>query len=113
MADMSPFAMAGLWEFWIEPGNGTSIHSFAILTVRANELLASIRNRMPVILHPSNWNLWLGAAPPAAAQELLRPYPAREMKAYPISTRVNSPDYDDPAILKPMGQGLAVARART
>jgi len=102
LADLGPFAMAGLWEYWVEPNSGKSIHSFAIVTIEPNELLAPIHNRMPVILHPANWNVWLGGGPQAAAQELLRPYPAKDMRVYSISAKVNSPKNNGPEILHPV-----------
>jgi len=101
MADLSPFAMAGLWEFWVEPNCNKFIYSFAIITTKPNELLAPIHDRMPVILHSAKWNVWLGGGPPAAAPDLLRPYPVRAMRAYPISARVNDLKNDDPTIIQP------------
>lgn len=96
--------MAGPWECWIEPNSGKPIHSFVIVSTEPNELLAPIHNRMPVILYPSNWNVWLGGGPLAAAQALLRPYPAKEMRVYPISAKVNSPKNNGPEILHPVAE---------
>jgi len=72
-----------------------------IITTEANELCQPIHDRMPVILAPENYGRWLdvGRDDPA---DLLRPYTSNQMRAYPISTRVNSPDNDDVAILEPL-----------
>jgi putative SOS response-associated peptidase YedK len=52
-------ALAGLWENWHSPA-GEWIRSFAIITTTPNELCAEIHNRMPVILKPETWPVWLG-----------------------------------------------------
>ena len=60
MRDESPFGLAGLWERW-EGKAGETINSCAILTTEANEVLRPVHDRMPVILHPEEYSLWLGA----------------------------------------------------
>ena len=97
-----PFAFAGLWERWDSP-EGSTILSCTIITTEPNELLASIHNRMPVILSPQSYPLWLdpGEPPVPALMDLLRPFPADEMRAYPVSKLVNSPGNDQPALIKP------------
>jgi putative SOS response-associated peptidase YedK len=96
-----PMGMAGLWENWKDP-DGNWLRTFTIVTGEPNELVASIHNRMPLILRPEHFGIWLGEAP--ADDEALRaacmPYPADKMRADPISTRVNSPGNDDPDVLK-------------
>ncbi len=91
----APFAFAGLWEHW-QPADGSEVRSAAIITTEPNELMASIHNRMPVILQPNTYSQWLDPAPqsPNRLQNLLVPYPAGEMEAYPVSTLVNSPGND-------------------
>ena len=92
LRDERPFGFAGLWEKWRSP-EGEVIESCAILTTEANELLRPVHDRMPVILHPEDYQLWLeeDARQRALLKELLRPYPAEEMLAYPVSATVNSP----------------------
>jgi putative SOS response-associated peptidase YedK len=68
-----------------------------IITGEPNELAAPIHNRMPVILAPADYDLWLDVDMPDAAA-LLRPYDANRMTAYAVSTRVNSPKNDDEKI---------------
>jgi len=92
MRDESPFGFAGLWERW-EGSGSQAINSCAILTTEANEVLRPVHDRMPVILHPDDYELWLegGEREQALLRELLRPYPAEEMAGYPVATAVNSP----------------------
>lgn len=97
-----PFALAGLWEFWSDPDGGT-IQSCTILTTTPNELMASIHNRMPVIVEPEDFDLWLNPEPdPEQGLHLLRPYPAEKMVAYPVSTVVNNPRNDVPECVQPI-----------
>lgn len=94
------FAFAGLWERWQNP-EGSEILSTTIITTQPNTLMSPIHNRMPVILPRPAWARWLDASPatPEALQSLLLAYPAEEMEAYPISTRINSPGNDRPEVL--------------
>ncbi len=109
MRDGGVFAFAGLWERWRVPegltltGNladkrpGDTIESFTILTTAANEALAPIHDRMPVILAPDAFDAWLaGDAMP------LGPYSSERMTAYPVSTHVNSPRNDDARCVEPV-----------
>jgi putative SOS response-associated peptidase YedK len=93
-----PFALAGIWENWQKPGSEERIRTFAVITTTANELVASIHDRMPVVIPPESYDRWLSAIEPDP-HDLLAPYPAELMTIWPISTRVNKPDNDDPAIL--------------
>jgi putative SOS response-associated peptidase YedK len=92
-----PFAFAGLWEHWQSP-DGSEVKSATIITTSPNELMASIHNRMPVVLRGDSYTQWLDSSPrqPQDLQGLLVPYPAAEMKAYPVSLLVNSPGNDRP-----------------
>lgn len=99
----APFAFAGLWEKWEAP-DGSTIHSATIITTEPNELMGKIHNRMPVILPHDAYTQWLDSSPqqPPSLQQLLVPYPAGEMEAYPVSTLVNSPAYDHPECIAPV-----------
>lgn len=92
MRDKRPFGFAGLWERW-EGKGGQVINSCAILTTEANNVLRPVHDRMPVILHPDDYELWLGADPRKLdlVKEMLRPYPAEEIVGYPVGVSVNSP----------------------
>lgn len=95
LKDRQPFAFAGLWDEWNSP-DGSQIRSCTIVTTEPNELMAPIHNRMPVILPPDAYAQWLdpAARTPDSLQPLLKPFPAGEMAAYPVSTLVNDPKND-------------------
>jgi putative SOS response-associated peptidase YedK len=95
-----PFAFAGLWDRWQSP-DGSEVKSVTIITTSPNELMASIHNRMPVILPSHAYKQWLDPNPrfPEDLNGLLKPYPAEEMLAFPVSTLVNSPANDIPDVL--------------
>lgn len=97
-----PFALAAIWESWKHPGSGDIIRTFCIITTNANELLAEIHDRMPVIIPRDAYDGWLSPIEPDP-RDLLVPYPAEPMAMWPISTRVNSPKNDDASILDPLG----------
>ncbi len=90
-----PFGFAGLWETWTAP-DGDEIKTCTMITTEANELLKPIHDRMPVILMREAEGVWLDPTiqDPAVLLPLLTPYPAEEIEWYPVSTRVNNPDYD-------------------
>ena len=102
-ADRSPFAFAGLWEHWEGP-EGSVIESCTILTTAANALLVPLHDRMPVILEPSDYALWLDAAVNDASrvQPLLRPYEPDDLIAHPVSTHVNNPRNEDERCVQPL-----------
>jgi putative SOS response-associated peptidase YedK len=101
MKDGAPFGIAGIWENWKDPSSGEWTRTFAVITTNANALVADIHDRMPVILAPADYGRWLGDEPDL--RELLSPFPAAPMRMWPISTRVNKPENDDPAIVEPIG----------
>lgn len=90
------FAFAGLWDRWKDP-NGQWIKSCSILTTTPNAVTSTIHDRMPVILNPDDYELWLdpGMKDTTTVAELLRPYDARLMRSYPVSSRVNQVQNDD------------------
>ena len=95
LSDGQSFAFAALWEHW-KDGSGEEIESCTLLTTEPNELMKPVHNRMPVILDPKNYDLWLDpdVKKSELLQPLLRPYSAEEMMAYPVSTAVNKPTND-------------------
>jgi putative SOS response-associated peptidase YedK len=105
LKDERPFAFAGLWELWHSP-DGSEIRSCTIITTQPNSLLEPIHNRMPVILPPEDYKQWLATEDqhPDQLNKLLVSYPADEMIAFPVSKMVNSPEYDSPEIIKPIGE---------
>jgi len=108
-ADRTPLALAGLWEAWhSSPGEtgGETLRSFTIVTTAANALLAPLHERMPVILDPEDWPLWLGENPaePAELKALLRPCPPEALTLWPVSPRVGNVRNNDPALVEPLAQ---------
>jgi len=102
LKDDSPFAFAGLWETWHDP-EGKELNSFTIITTDANTMLKKLHNRMPVILLPEQKEEWLDTDRPIdKTLKLLTPFPGKNMKAYPVSTLVNSPKNDLPEIVNPV-----------
>jgi putative SOS response-associated peptidase YedK len=99
MKDGNPFGIGSIWENWKEPASGEWIRTFAVITTDANELVAEIHDRMPLILHPGDYARWLGDEPDP---DLMRPFPAEPMRMWPISTRVNKPENDDASIVEPI-----------
>jgi putative SOS response-associated peptidase YedK len=102
MRDGEPFAIAGLWERW--EGEGGPLETCTLLTTEANELLAPYHDRMPVILRPEDYEVWID--PDVREREmltrLLRPYPHAGMSAYAVSALVNSPANDNPRCVEPL-----------
>jgi putative SOS response-associated peptidase YedK len=89
-----------IWENWRNPAIGEWIRTFAIITTDANSMVADIHDRMPLILAPEGYARWLGDEPDPA--DLMRPFPSELMRMWPISTRVNKPENDNPSIVEPV-----------
>ena len=96
--------LAGLWDRW-ESDRDTVMDTFTILTTHANRTVASIHDRMPVILDDSGWQAWLNTPPEKAGSllPLLRPCEEDQLRAYPVSRRVNSPANNDAGLLQEVG----------
>jgi putative SOS response-associated peptidase YedK len=92
-------AFAGLWETWA-PENGEPIETFAIVTTAASKLVAEVHERMPVIIAPADYQLWLTASP-VTAKKLLVPY-ASGLTIAPVGERVNDLHNDDVQLLSPL-----------
>jgi len=97
MKDGSPFGIGGLWENWKDPTSGEWVRTFAIITTDANEIVAEIHDRMPLILARTDYTRWLSDEPDPG--DLMRPLQSEPMRMWPISTRVNKPENDDPSIV--------------
>ena len=92
-----PIGFAGLYDVWND-----EVLSCTILTTTPNELMATLHDRMPVVLSPEDYDRWLDpdVTDPRDVEDLLRPYPG-EMQAYPVSSAVNSPRNNTVDLLQP------------
>jgi len=100
LKNRSAFGFAGLWEFWRD-AEGNPLRSCTILTTSANAIVAPVHDRMPVILSGPDLWAWLQPADPGVHAALLKPYPADQMDAYPVSRAVNDPTRDVPDLVNP------------
>jgi putative SOS response-associated peptidase YedK len=117
--DREPVALAGLWEPAADGGetnDGTADATFTVVTTEPNEVVEPVHHRMPVVLDPGEESRWLrggngggsagdgggsdGGADPEELADLLDPYPAPEMRAYPVSSAVNDPENDSPHVIE-------------
>lgn len=97
MRDKGLFAMAALWSTWQDKTTGRTIQSCAIVTIEPNTLLQDIHNRMPVIISPEQYTLWLDpSAKPEDLKDLCRPFASEDMEAYPVSGLCNNSNIDTP-----------------
>lgn len=100
--DRDLFSFAGLWETW-RKADDQVVESCTILTTSANKLVAPIHDRMPVIIARQGYDAWMqAAADPRTLNDLLRPFPADEMLAYPVSQLVNNPRYSRQDCIAPL-----------
>lgn len=92
--------LAGLWELWKAP-DGNDLETFTILTTAANKLVAPIHDRMPVILHPDTFTLWLShnMHDPEQLHPLYQPFPAEQLQTFKVPDLVNNPRFDSPACI--------------
>jgi len=101
-----PFALAGIFDQWLNEITGELVHSFAILTTASNELMRRIgHHRCPLFLHPHQEKTWLDMHTPLnEITAMMVPFPAEELNAYPISADIKSPNNKELQLLAPIGQ---------
>lgn len=104
MQDGRPFTFAGLWDRWADP-EGKEVESCTIITTTPNDVIRRFHHRMPVILSPEDYDLWLDVKRYDVSRilSLLKPYPSETMTAFPVSSIVNSPSNDSTACQSPAG----------
>lgn len=97
------FAFAGLWDGW-KDASGNWIRTCSILTTTPNSVTSAVHDRMPVILDPDSYDLWLdpGMSDVQVISDLLKPYDHRLMQCYPVSSRVNRVENDDEGCSQPV-----------
>ena len=99
-----PLAFAGLWERWKDPA-GATLESCTIVTTDAEPSIRTIHERMPVVLAGADWDRWLDTAfsDTDKLSELLKPYVADALEAWPISREVNAPKNQGPGLIEKAG----------
>lgn len=112
MKDDSIFAFGGLWERWKDKATGQELETYTVITTDPNELLEPIHNRMPVIVARKDYDRWMSSSDPSQLPvDLLKPYPAEEMKVWKVGNAVgnvrnNSPDLIEEAKEQPSLPGM-------
>lgn len=103
--DGAPLALAGLWEHW-QSADGSELESCTILTTTPNDMMRDLHNRMPVILEPADYDVWLQSdgQNQGELQHLLRPAADEMLTAYPVTTFVNRPQNDAPDCIAPLAE---------
>jgi putative SOS response-associated peptidase YedK len=111
--DQLVFAMAGIFERWKSPA-GEWVETCSVITTKPNELVAPVHDRMPVILAPESWELWLDQSvrDREPLEHLFAPFPAAQMIAEPVSRRVNDVNNDDPSCIEVVSEEVASPPAR-
>jgi len=101
LKDGEPFAFAGLWETWKQE-DGRTVETFTILTTSANEFMAQVHDRMPVILAEADWSKWLGEIPVTQdeLQALCSPFPSERMTCWPVDKAVGNVKNDEPYLVE-------------
>lgn len=97
MSNEEPFAFAGLWERWHDPESENIVESYSVVTTAPNQLMVGIHDRMPAILPAEACHRWLNDATPDSERlDLLSPYPAGDMRAFPVHRSVGNVRNDTP-----------------
>ncbi len=97
----APLAFAGVWQVWRDPATAAEIATTAIVTCDANETLKPLHHRMPVVIPPDDYGLWLGEEGKGAAR-LMRPAPDNLLACYPVDRAVNAARHDAPELMAPV-----------
>lgn len=99
MRDEAVFAMAGIWEQWLQP-DGMHLSTFSIITTEANGLMKPVHHRMPLILNKEQECDWLFESQPEKLKSFLKVFPANEMDCYPVSSKVNNVRNDNASLIE-------------
>jgi putative SOS response-associated peptidase YedK len=103
-----PLALAGLYDHWQQ--GDKEIYSYSILTTTPNDVMEDLHDRMPVILSPEDFDLWLTTGVDTEELEaLLKPYEGK-LEAHMVSRRVGKPSENDEALIRPVGEEKEIAR---
>lgn len=115
LVNRTVFGVAALWDRTVPDQGDDVIESCALITVPPNPLLAELQDEMtemPAILQRKDYRTWLTASP-ADAKSVLQAYPADQMVAHPVSTRINSLEHDDAQLIRPIEPDARIAASRS
>lgn len=103
LASNEPFALAGLWEHWTDKQSGESLQTTTLITTEANDFMATLHHRMPVILEAGTASEWLAGSP-----DLLDDVAAitPPLQAWPVDRRVNNARNEGDDLVRPCGDVL-------
>jgi putative SOS response-associated peptidase YedK len=103
-SDGSPLILAGLWSGWRDPADGLVRRTFTIVTTRANEQIAELHDRMPVVLGPDAWQRWLDprSTDPGELHAMLIPAEDTPLDVYPVVRLVSNVRNDGPELIAPL-----------
>lgn len=97
-----PFALGGIWDCWVSRDGRTTLESYSIITVEPNELLASMHDRMPLLIDPLDYDRWLEPGDPKHPPiDLLKPYDAELMKIWRVKPDVGNVRNNRPDLIEP------------
>ncbi len=104
LGDREPMGFAGIWASWKDPETEEWVRTCAIITTAANDAISAIHTRMPVILRPEHWDLWLDRSNDdlTLLESFLQPYPAHNTREHAVSTLVNSVRNNLPENIQPL-----------
>jgi putative SOS response-associated peptidase YedK len=102
--DQELFAFAGIFDVWHDKVTGSELWSYSIITTEPNKEMTAIHDRMPVILHPDDWDVWLSPSldDRGAIEALLRPYGDGTLEMYEVSSDVNIVKNNDNKLIYPL-----------
>jgi putative SOS response-associated peptidase YedK len=103
-ADRAPLALAGLWSGWRDPAADRVVRTFTIVTTGPNDQLSWLHDRMPVVVPPASWDLWLDPdlSDPSELQGLFEPSDDVRLRIDPVRDLVNNVRNDGPELIVPI-----------
>lgn len=110
-ANGHPLALGGLWESWKAP-DGSIVRTACIITTAANDLMAPVHDRMPVIIEAADWKRWL-ASPAEEVADLIHPYAGNDLQAWPVERRVSRTGEDDAGLIAPVVLDPVISQTTT
>ena len=100
LANREPYGFAGVWERWKDAATNQALETFSIITTDANEVVAPMHTRMPVIVERKDYARWLDPSTQPPPLDLLRPFPAERMTAWKVDKAVGNVRNDNPQLLE-------------